>query len=142
MIHIERDEASAAFFDGTRKGVLLIRRCSTCGAQWAPQVTQCARCFAEELDWSPAAGIATLVSWSVPRDRDGAVLAIAGLVELAEGPWLRGRIVGATPDQLAVGMRLIVRFRRSDGSDASRPVDEEPDGEIVPVFEPVHNQES
>lgn len=43
---------------------------------------------------------------------------------------------------VAARMRLIVSFRRSDGSDASRPVDEEPDGEIVPVFEPVHNQES
>ncbi len=48
-----------------------------------------------------------------------------GYVELAEGPWLLGRLVGVDAGQLAVGATFEVRFVRPD------------DGESYPVLVPV-----
>lgn len=128
-IRIDRDDASAAFYDGTAAGVLLLRHCSACGHLAAPAVTQCPSCDGTALGWQPAVGTATLISWAIPRDRTGVALAIAGLVELTEGPWLRAGIRGAAPEQLTVGLPLAVHFHRT-GSD------EQP-GETVPVFAPI-----
>lgn len=146
ITRIARDEASAEFYDGTSRNELLLRHCLDCDRFSAPQLTQCPFCGSTSLGWKAAAGNATLISWSVPRDRQGTAIAIAGLVELAEGPWLRARIVDVSMDQLAGGLPLIVRFQRSgdDGSSVMEtvygeeavPVHDEA-GEVVPVFEPV-----
>lgn len=145
ITRIVRDEASAEFYDGTANNELLLRHCVGCDRLSAPQLTQCPFCGGTVLRWSPAAGTATLISWSVPRDRQGTAIAIAGLIELAEGPWLRARIVNASIDELAAGLPLTVCFERSgdDGSAASETVDgagvvpgRDEAGEIVPVAEP------
>lgn len=128
MIRIERDDDSADFYDGTADGTLLLRRCVHCGQVSAPAVTQCPHCDSTELDWAPAAGTGTLISWAIPRDRAGAVLAIAGLVEMAEGPWLRARIIDAEPDRLTAGLPLTLRWQRSG--------DDDQPGEIIPIFTP------
>lgn len=127
-IRIDRDDASAEFYDGTANGVLLLRKCLHCQRFSAPAVTLCPGCGSTDLHWTPAVGTATLVSWAVPRDRAGVALAVAGLVELTEGPWLRAGIVGAEPERLAAGLPMAVRFHRSG--------DDEHPGEFVPVFAP------
>lgn len=145
ITRIVRDEASAEFYDGTSNNELLLRHCLNCDRLSPPQLAQCPFCVSTALGWTPAAGTATLISWSVPRDRQGTAIAIAGLVELTEGPWLRARIINVSIDELAAGLPLAVRFQRSgdDGSSATAtvygeeavPVHDEV-GEVVPVFEP------
>ena len=46
---VERDERSAAFYDATGDGRLLIRRCPVCGTLHAPQVEHCHD--SDTLEW-------------------------------------------------------------------------------------------
>jgi uncharacterized protein len=79
------------------------------------------------LDWLPASGDATLVSWTVAHSRADAAgdtrPTIVAIGELAEGPWWWSRLVAAEPAQLRVGAPLEIRFLRHG-----------PDVEAVPVF--------
>ena len=124
---ITRDDASAAFFDGTARGVLLLRRCDDCGRRSAPRTLTCPACHSARLAWEPARGTGTLASWTVVHHRParGAPTprTVAGLVELDEGPWLHARIDGIDPSRLRAGLPLIVAF--------DRPAD----GEAIPVFQ-------
>jgi len=127
---IERDEASAAFFDAARDGRLVIRRCPTCGHLYPPNQMSCPDGGA--LEWVDAAGAATLITWSVDHGArispeltsatgDGEVIAI---VELTEGPWLHTAVPGVDPAALVAGMPMRVEFRDLGG------------GEPVPTFVP------
>ena len=84
------------------------------------------------LEWVPAAGTATLVTWSVDHGTgispeltsatgEGEVIAI---VELAEGPWLNVALPGVDPAALREGPPMRVEFLPLGG------------GEPVPTFVP------
>ncbi len=124
---VARDDATAEFLAGTAAGQFLLRHCAACGALSAPQAAQCERCASTALDWRPASGDATLVSWTVAHGKPDAsgnvsrtILAIA---ELAEGPWWWSQIADADPARLSVGTALRIRFVRHA-----------PEAEAVPVF--------
>ncbi|SDZ35887.1 hypothetical protein SAMN05421504_113133 [Amycolatopsis xylanica] len=116
-----RDEASAPFFDALARGELTVRQCSDCGELAAPQARACPVCSATEHAWTAVEGSGVVVSWTVRRDRGGEILAVGGIVELAEGPWLRARLA-VEPCRLSAGLPVTVLIERRDG--------EEP----VPVF--------
>jgi uncharacterized OB-fold protein len=65
---VVRDEATAAFFDGTAAGEFLLRHCPA-GHFSEPAATQCTTCGSVELSWRAAAGLARLVSWTVSYGR-------------------------------------------------------------------------
>jgi uncharacterized OB-fold protein len=128
--HIERDDASAPFFDAAREGRLLIRRCPTCGELFVPHQERCPD--GSDLEWVAADGSATLVTWSVDHGAgispeltsatgDGEVIAI---VELTEGPWLHTAVPGVDPAALSAGLPMRVEFVPLGG------------GEPVPTFVP------
>jgi hypothetical protein len=127
---IERDDASAEFFDAAAAGRLLIRRCPVCSRALAPQALRCAD--SDVLEWVEASGDAALVTWAVDHvaplapvlaSPDGAT-SVFGYVELEEGPWLQVPLVGADPGALAAGIALRVQFVRPG------------DGEVLPAFGP------
>ena len=60
---IERDDASAPFFDAAREGRLLIKRCGACGRLHPPSQERCGD--SDELEWQDASGAATLITWAV-----------------------------------------------------------------------------
>ncbi|RKT88577.1 hypothetical protein SAMN05421805_1011600 [Saccharopolyspora antimicrobica] len=128
IVPVSRDAASAPFYDGTARGELLLRRCEACSSISAPNVESCSACGGTALSWAPASGTAELVTWTVVHGRspvDGEQLRIvAGLVELAEGPWMYARIVDIAPEDVTSGMALAVGFDHAEGS------------ETVPVFRP------
>jgi uncharacterized OB-fold protein len=119
---VDRDAATTEFFDGTAAGRLLLRRCER-GHYSEPTVQQCTNCGSLDLDWSPAGGGASLVSWAVTWSKEGA-LTVLVIAELDEGPWWWSQLTAADPGQLTVGTRLRVAFARP-----------EEDHEAVPVFE-------
>jgi uncharacterized OB-fold protein len=84
-------------------------------------------CFSEEVEWAPATGRAELYSFVVVHQRypgfeEPYVLAT---VETAEGVRLNTSIVGASADELEIGMPLEVMFEA-----VSEDV-------VVPKFKPV-----
>jgi uncharacterized OB-fold protein len=124
---VTRDAATAEFLDGTAAGQFLLRHCRTCGAESAPQAAQCESCSSTALDWRPASGEATLISWTVAHTKPHAsgvtrrtILAIA---ELAEGPWWWSQLIDANPADLHPGTPLQITFQRPA-----------PHHEAVPVF--------
>jgi|SRR6516162_674019 len=123
---VTRDAATAEFFDGTAAGQFLLRHCTACGTLSAPQAAQCERCSSTALDWRPASGGATLVSWTVAHGKPDASgkthRTILGIAELAEGPWWWSQIVDADAAQLRVGALLRVGFKRHDGQHEAVPV--------------------
>ena len=123
---VTRDAATAEFFDGTAAGQFLLRHCTDCGALSTPQAAQCERCCSTALDWRPASGDATLVSWTVAHGRPDASgtasRTILGIAELAEGPWWWSQIADADPAQLRVGTPLRIVFQRHDAQHEAVPV--------------------
>ena len=123
---VSRDAATAEFFDGTAAGQFLLRHCTDCGALSTPQAAQCERCCSTALDWRPAAGDATLVSWTVAHGRPDASgtasRTVLGIAELAEGPWWWSQIADADPAHLRVGTPLRIIFRRHDAQHEAVPV--------------------
>jgi len=127
---VDRDAATAEFFDAAAGGALLLRRCPR-GHYSEPPAAQCTTCGSVDLASAPAAGGASLVSWAVTRtaaepggDAAATVLIIA---ELDEGPWWWSQLIDADPAELRVGARLRVAFVRPDA-----------EHEAVPVFRLAH----
>lgn len=121
---IRRDEASVPFFDGAARERLMIRRCPACDRTHAPMTASCPDCGGD-LEWTPAAGTATLVTWAVPYEKaTGSPAMVFALVELSEGPWMHTR-VDADPGDLHAGAPLTARFHHPT------------DGESFPLFVPV-----
>jgi uncharacterized OB-fold protein len=109
---------SQPFWEGTRRGQLLLQRCAGCARWcWTPQLA-CPVCLSERLEWTAASGRGTLYSYTVVhRAVDPTAFRVpyvVGVVTLDEGPHMLTNIVGCEPDQLRIGMQLEVRFERID----------------------------
>ena len=112
---------SAPFYEAAATGRFLLRRCTDCGrAHWYPR-TLCPFCFGSTA-WQEASGRGVIYSYSVVR-RATPPFAIA-YVTLDDGPTMMTNLVGCDFDALAVGQRVRLAFRASDG------------GAPVPCFTP------
>ena len=118
------DEASRPFFDGARRGVLLLRRCGDCGTFMSPTGglgtplrPRCVGCFSADLEWAPAGGRGTLYSFALmhqvydPAFADEVPYNIA-VVELDEGVRMTTNVVGCANEELWIGMPLEVTFEQ------------------------------
>jgi uncharacterized protein len=121
-----RDAATAEFFDGTARGQFLLRRCAACGALAEPFVLRCPDCESAEMSWEPAAGGASVVSWSVVHHRaaggEAGQPSVVVIGQLDEGPFWWAEVLDAGPAELAVGRRLRLTFEHV------------PDHEVVPAY--------
>jgi uncharacterized OB-fold protein len=124
---VDRDDATSPFFDATATGTLLMRRCPDGHVSEAP-VEGCTSCGRTDLEWAPASGGATVVSWSVVHGRplDTGVpgpVTVLVLAELAEGPWWWSQIIDVPdPARLTIGLPLNVIFVRHDDQSEAVPV--------------------
>jgi uncharacterized protein len=103
-------------------GLFMVSWCANCGTCSAPNAGQCEHCDSVELQWRPASGIATLVSWAYDNTADADRLRPVVIAQLAEGPWWWGRLVLDREAHLTIGAGLTV--------DAAM----QPDGTTIPVF--------
>ena len=123
---VARDDATAAFFDGTARNELLLARCIA-GHLSSPDASTCHQCGARIEDLHPASGRATLVSWSTVAPPRGAApgtpSVIAVIAQLSEGPWWWSRlVVDGDRGQLQVGAAVRVEFERHDDGSEAVPV--------------------
>ncbi len=109
------DADTQPFWDGTRAGRLLIRRCDACGeAHFYPRPF-CPKCWSPDVRWEEASGRATLYTWSVVHQNDlppfsERVPYVAAVVDLAEGPRMMTNVVECAHDALEIGMALEVTY--------------------------------
>jgi len=109
------------FWEGTRIGELRLQCCSDCGHyRWTPQIA-CPRCWSESAEWRATSGKGELYSYtvihrSVDPSRFGEPYILA-VVLLDEGPYMLTNLVECAPSDVRVGMRVAVRFERTDDGD-------------------------
>ncbi|MGC2499906.1 MAG: Zn-ribbon domain-containing OB-fold protein, partial [Acidobacteriaceae bacterium] len=100
-------EDNTFFFEGTKKGTLLIQRCASCGTLRHPPRPACAVCRSFEWDTVTSSGRGTVYSYVVVHHPQVAAfdypLPIA-VVELEEGTRLVADLVGVAPDAVRIGM--------------------------------------
>ncbi|HUI02098.1 MAG TPA: bifunctional MaoC family dehydratase N-terminal/OB-fold nucleic acid binding domain-containing protein [Acidimicrobiales bacterium] len=103
----------AFFFDGVRRGELLIQRCTSCGTLRHPPRPACARCGSFEWDTVTSSGRGTVYSYVVVHHPQvpgfDYPLPIA-VVELEEGTRLVADLVGVDPAAVRVDMPVTVEM--------------------------------
>ncbi len=98
---------NAFFFEGTQAGQLLIQRCASCATLRHPPRPACAACGSFEWDTVESSRKATIFSFVVvhhPQVPSFDYPLPIATVELEEGTRLVVDVIGATGDELAIGM--------------------------------------
>lgn len=122
---IEPTETTRPFWDAAREHRLDIQRCGVCRRHVFYPRTTCPHCGSLELIWVNAAGTGTVYTYTVARRPTHRTLVdvvpyVVAIVELDEGPRLATNIVGCSPDDVTIGMRVEVSFE--DHDDIALPV--------------------
>lgn len=109
--------------EAAAQGRLLVKHCQQCETNHYYPRAHCPFCGSADTEYLPVSGQATIYTFAPNRvSRD---LLINAYVTLAEGPTIMTRIVGADPDQLAIGQPVELDFEDSRM------------GFPVPVFKPL-----
>lgn len=106
-------EDNAFWFEAAAEGRLLIQRCAECGALRHPPGPACPMCRSFEWDTIESAGRGTLHSYTIvhhPQDPAFTYPLVVGLIDLPEGTRLLADMEGVDPDEVAIGMELVVTF--------------------------------
>jgi uncharacterized protein len=104
---------SAEFYAWLARGELRLQQCSACGAWRHPPRFRCAACGSGEWSFEPASGRGEVFSWTVThRAVDPAFEPPYAIViaELEEGPRLVGNPKGIEPDELRLGLPIVVEI--------------------------------
>jgi uncharacterized OB-fold protein len=113
---------SAAYWRAADEGRLLLKKCGSCGqAHFYPRDI-CPHCLSDATEWTDSSGLGHVYSFST-MGRGEAAYTLA-FVTLDEGVTLMTNLVDCDPGQLAIGQRVKVVFKSSDG------------GHAVPMFTP------
>ena len=101
------------FWEGVRRGELLIQRCAECGRLRHPPSPMCPGCRSLAADAVKASGRGTVYSYCKPHEPrlpgfDPGYVVV--LVELAEGTRLVSNLVGIDPAAVHIGLPVEVEF--------------------------------
>ena len=123
--------AARPYYEGTRRGQLMLQRCESCRSYFAYVRDYCTRCLeAGSLEWVPAAGTGRVYTFTIVRQNSHPFFAervpyVYAVIELDEGVRVTSNVVGIDPDELRCEMPVRVGFERID------------DEITVPVFAPI-----
>ena len=102
------------FYAYIGKGKLMGVRCASCGRLLVPPRPVCPSCYGTDVEWVELSGEGVVESYTIihvapPRFQEEAPYIVA-IVRLREGVRLPGRLVGAKPEDVKVGMPVKVEF--------------------------------
>ena len=121
-------DLNRGFWTSGADGELRLLRCQDCTFWLHPPKPICPKCWHRDIRWEATSGKATLLTYTVNHkawNPGVPVPYVIGIVELPEQAGLRmtSNIVGCPPDEVSIGMPLVVTFEQQD--------------EIyIPLFEP------
>jgi uncharacterized protein len=116
---------SAVYWDAVARHELVAQRCTVCGKLRHPPRPMCPHCRSLEWHEQRLAGTGSMYSYAVlhhPRSPLFEYPLLAALVDLDEGVRIVTNLVGVEPQDVRIGMRLVVDFEPTS------------DGGTVPVF--------
>ena len=119
------------FWNGLRERLLLIQRCSSCGALRHPPRPMCPDCLSTDWDTIESAGRGTVHSFVMPRHPQFPFMDypyIVALIDLAEGIRLVSNLVDIDPENAWIDMPVKVCFTEFD------------DGFVLHQFRPEENR--
>jgi uncharacterized OB-fold protein len=123
------NEVNRPFWDGCRRGELLLQRCGHCGRLRYPAALVCPDCLSAEAQWQPMSGCGKVLSFVVFHRAyhpawEAKIPYNVALIELDEGPIMLSNVVAIDNATLAVGLAVAVVFEAVDES------------LTIPVFKP------
>lgn len=106
--------SAAVYWEGARRGKLLLPRCPACASMSWPPRKRCPACGAA-LAWGEACGRGVVHTHTVVRQNADPWFAarvpyVVAIIELEEGPRIMSRVVGCDVDAVRVGMPVAVTF--------------------------------
>ena len=113
------------YFDACATGTLLVGKCNSCGEYHFYPRRLCPHCFSDQVTWAPARGTGTIYTYSTMH-RGVPVPYTIAYVTLDEGVSMMTNIVNFAPGSLAIGQKVKVVFRDTEGGTTK-----------VPMFTPV-----
>ncbi|HEY9331207.1 MAG TPA: MaoC family dehydratase N-terminal domain-containing protein [Streptomyces sp.] len=119
---VNRD--NAFFFEGARQHRLLIQRCTACSVPRHPPGPCCPGCGSLEWDTVEAGGRGHVYSFVVnhhPRHPAFDSPYLVAVVELAEGTRIVTNLTGIAPDEVTIGMPVVLDWLDAD-PDLTLPV--------------------
>jgi uncharacterized OB-fold protein len=97
------------------EGRFMIQRCRDSGRYlFYPRVAEPST-GSTNLEWVPASGRGTVYSTTVVRQKPPALPYNVALIDLAEGPRMMSRVVGAPPGEVRIGMAVIASIVTEEG---------------------------
>ncbi|HTR07820.1 MAG TPA: Zn-ribbon domain-containing OB-fold protein [Paraburkholderia sp.] len=110
------------FWEAAKEGRLVVKRCADCGETHYYPRDICPHCLSAHTEWIESKGVGTIYSYSA-MGKEEARYTLA-YVTLDEGVTMLTNLVDCDPATLAIGRRVQVVFKPSDG------------GYPVPMFTP------
>ncbi len=109
------------FWDGAKKGKLIMQRCKDCRAWvWCPRPV-CGECGSDKLEWTELSGRGKIFAFTVIREVVGRALRgfapdipyVTAWVDLDEGPRFCSNVVGCAIESVHIDMPVEVVFQDS-----------------------------
>lgn len=113
---------SLPYWQAADEGKLLVKKCNACGEVHHYPRDICPHCLSSDTVWQQAAGTGTVYSFSTMGQGDAAYT--LAYVTLDEGVTLMTNLVDCDPAKVAIGDKVRVVFKPTDGH-------------AVPMFTPV-----
>ena len=113
------NDVNRPFWEGCRRGVLLLQRCSRCGRLRYPAGPVCPDCLAAEAQWQAVSGRGKVFSFVVFHRAyhpawEGRVPYNVALIELDEGPIMLSNVVDVDNAKVTVGLAVRIAFEAVD----------------------------
>lgn len=121
-------DLSKPFWEAAAQHRLVVPRCNQSGAYFFPPERLCPGTVCEDWSYTESVGTGTLASFSVvsrPPAPDFDAPYVLAVVDVDEGWTYMTNLVDCDPDQVAIGLRVQVRFH-----DCA-------DGSTLPMFAPI-----
>jgi uncharacterized OB-fold protein len=115
------NDVNRPFWDGCRRGELLMQRCGHCGRLRYPAAIVCPDCLSSATEWQAVSGHGKVFSFVVFHRayhpaREGKVPYNVALIELYEGPIMLSNVVDVDNAELTVGLAVRIAFEAVDES--------------------------
>lgn len=108
-------EDNQPFWDALRDGRLVVQDCSDCGGLVHPPRPMCPQCGSFAHGWREMSGRGEVYSYVVTHQAihpsfEGHTPYVTATVQLEEGPLLTTNLVDVGPDEVAIGMPVVIEF--------------------------------
>ena len=109
------DEESRGHWEALVRHELYVQRCRDCGPIRFPPRGVCTACLSSATEWVRSTGRGVVYSFTVTHQNQAAGFRemlpyVLAVVELEEGPRLMTNVVGCAPEDVRIGMPVVVEF--------------------------------